>query len=103
MNYTEEDLRNAVSNAFDYYDEKRMGRLEFDQVEEMINDNLRHMGSTRSLGPLEIIQFMQKTDLNFKDKVASRKCLKFSRFFWIKCEKETLKSDSLLLYLRKYV
>lgn len=27
MSFTVDDLRNAVSNAFDYYDEERMGVL----------------------------------------------------------------------------
>lgn len=62
MNFTEEDLRNAVSNAFDYYDEQRIGALGFNQVGEMINGTLRQMGSKRSLGTLEVSHVMQMVD-----------------------------------------
>ncbi len=70
MSFTEEDLRNAVNNAFDYYDEERMGVLRLEQVGEMINDTLRQMGSVRSLSVYDVSQFIKKIDMNAKGNVA---------------------------------
>ena len=70
MSFTVNDLRNAVSNAFDYYDEERMGVLRLEQIGEMINDTLRQMGSMRSVSAYDFSQIIKKIDLNERGNVA---------------------------------
>lgn len=45
MSYTEEDFKKAVNAAFDAYDHLRIGALEGDQIGDLINDTLRHVGA----------------------------------------------------------
>ena len=69
MEFTEQDFKNAVDVAFDAYDHQRMGALRFDQVSELINDTLKHMGSARFLSSEEVENFMKKVDLNSRGKL----------------------------------
>jgi hypothetical protein len=70
MSFTVDDLRNAVSNAFDYYDEEKIGVLRLEQVGEMINDTLRQMGSIRSVSAYGVSQIIKKIDMKARGNVA---------------------------------
>lgn len=45
--YSDEDLKNAVNAVFDVYDKDRSGTLEANEITQLINDALKHMGQNR--------------------------------------------------------
>lgn len=47
MSYSDDDLRNAVNAVFDAYDKDKSGTLEVNEVRNLINDALKHMGQNR--------------------------------------------------------
>lgn len=49
MSYSDDDLRNAVNAVFDAYDKDRSGTLEANEITQLINDALKHMGQGRQV------------------------------------------------------
>jgi len=70
MSYSDEDLRTAVEAVFDHYDKDKSGTLESDEVKNLINDALKHMGQNRAVDQAEVNQFMQAVDKNSDGKIA---------------------------------
>ena len=70
MSYSDEDLRNAVNAVFDAYDADKSGTLEANEVKNLINDALKHMGQNRQVTEAEIQQFIQAVDKNSDGKIA---------------------------------
>ena len=70
MSYSDEDLKNAVNAVFDVYDKDKSGTLEADEICQLINDALKHMGQNRNVTQQEVQQFIQAVDKNSDGKVA---------------------------------
>ena len=70
MSYSDEDLRNAVNAVFDAYDTDKSGTLEANEVRNLINDALKHMGQNRQVTEAECNQFIQAVDKNSDGKIA---------------------------------
>ena len=70
MSYSDDDLRNAVNAVFDAYDKDRSGTLEANEITDLINDALKHMGQNRKVTQQEVEQFIQAVDKNSDGKVA---------------------------------
>lgn len=49
MSYSDEDLRTAVNAVFDAYDKDKSGTLDLEEVKNLINDALKHMGQQREV------------------------------------------------------
>ena len=49
MNFSDEDLRNAVNIVFDIYDKDKSGTLGSNEVTTLINDALKHMNQNRNV------------------------------------------------------
>ena len=49
MSYSDDDLRNAVNAVFDAYDKDKSGTLESNEITQLINDALKHMGQGRQV------------------------------------------------------
>ena len=47
MSYSDEDLKSAVNAVFDAYDTDKSGTLEANEVKNLINDAIKHMGQKR--------------------------------------------------------
>ena len=47
MSYSGEDLRNGVNGVFDAYVKDKSGTLEANEITNLINDALKHMGQGR--------------------------------------------------------
>lgn len=70
MSYSDDDLRNAVNAVFDAYDADKSGTLEANEITNLINDALKHMGQNRQVTQNEVQQFIQAVDKNSDGKVA---------------------------------
>ena len=70
MSYSDDDLRNAVNAVFDAYDKDKSGTLEANEITQLINDALKHMGQGRSVSTQEVNQFIQAVDKNGDGKIA---------------------------------
>ena len=64
------DLKKAVDSVFDTYDVDRSGTLESNQIAELINDALEHMGQKRKVNHQEVYEFIRAIDENQDGKVA---------------------------------
>ncbi len=70
MSYSDDDLRNAVNAVFDNYDKDKSGTLEANEITQLINDALKHMGQGRQVSQQEVNQFISAVDKNNDGKVA---------------------------------
>lgn len=70
MSYSDDDLRNAVNAVFDAYDKDKSGTLEANEITQLINDALKHMGQGRQVTQQEVNQFIAAVDKNNDGKVA---------------------------------
>ena len=70
MSYSDDDLRNAVNAVFDAYDKDKSGTLEVNEVRNLINDALKHMGQNREVTKAEVEQFVAAVDKNSDGKIA---------------------------------
>ncbi len=70
MSYSDDDLRNAVNAVFDAYDKDKSGTLESNEITQLINDALKHMGQGRQVSQQEVNQFIAAVDKNNDGKVA---------------------------------
>ena len=70
MSYSDEDLKSAVNAVFDAYDTDKSGTLEANEVKNLINDAIKHMGQKREVSTQEVQQFIAAVDKNSDGKVA---------------------------------
>lgn len=70
MSYSDDDLRNAVNAVFDAYDKDKSGTLEANEITQLINDALKHMGQGRQVTQQEVNQFIAAVDKNNDGKIA---------------------------------
>ena len=70
MSYSDDDLRNAVNAVFDAYDKDKSGTLEANEITQLINDALKHMGQGRQVSQAEVNQFISAVDKNNDGKIA---------------------------------
>jgi len=69
MSYTDQQLRDAVDAVFGKYDTDNSQSLDAKEVENLINDALKHMKSTRQVSSAEVQQFVAAVDKSGDGKI----------------------------------
>ena len=70
MSYSDDQLRQAVDAVFAKYDSDNSGTLDSNEVANLINDALKHMGHARQVNQAEINQFIKAVDSSGDGKIA---------------------------------
>ena len=70
MSYSDQQLRDAVDAVFSQYDKDNSGTLDQNEVANLINDALKHMGAGKQVNQAEVQQFIQAVDKSGDGKIA---------------------------------
>lgn len=75
-NFSESDLKAAVDAVFTKYDTDKSGTLDVQEVTNLINDALKHMGSNRQATVQEVNNLIDAVDTSKDRKVDKNELLK---------------------------
>ena len=68
--FSDQQLRDAVDAVFSQYDKDNSGTLDQNEVANLINDALKHMGQGKQVSQAEVQQFVQGVDKSGDGRIA---------------------------------